>query len=182
MNDTEALEKPIINHPGKVINSYRKEEVVKDLIRDEETTYQLADKYGVSQPRISQIKSENREIIEQKKAELIKLLPSVVDTARTDVNTNKRLSNYIALDFKAVDKDLVALKTSLDKTNLNILKLASEDGVGIFPTNTIRFGDDNSQHLTVVSPAFQQFLDFQSNNQDNSQVIDTQGDNVDDDK
>lgn len=150
---------------------------------------EVAKKHGISEGRVSQIKSENKEIIERKKAELISMLPSVVDTVRTDINTNKRLSQHIALDFKAVDKDLVALKTSLDKTNLNILKIASEDGVGIFAGNTIHIGDNN-QHNYVIPPVIQAWIDAQSCNTydqdgnlvDNTQAVDTQGDTVDNDK
>ncbi len=84
----------------------------------------VAKKYNVTDGRISQIKKANKELIEAKKQELLSQLPTVVDTVKTDLNTNNRLSKHIALDFTAANSDIVALKNSLDKTNLNILKIA----------------------------------------------------------
>lgn len=40
------------------------------------------------------------------------------------------------------------------------LKIA--EGTGVLKSNTIQFGDDNSQHLTVMSPSYQAFIDFQN--------------------
>ncbi len=148
---------------GILSNPKSKEAILNDIAS--KSNGDVAKKYDLTTGRISQIKSENIEIINQKKAELIKLLPSVVDTVRTDVNTNQRLSKHIALDFKSITPEQISLKNTLDKTNVNVLKLASEDGVSIFPSNTMfRFGDDNSQHITVISESFQRFLDWQNDN------------------
>ena len=155
---------------GILSNTTSRESILNDIAS--KSNGDVAKKYNLTTSRISQIKKANQEIIEQKRQELISTLPSVIDTVKTDINTNQRLSKHIALDFTKISTEHIALKNNLDKTNLNLLK-----AVDIFPSNTmVRIGDDNSQHLTVISPAFQQFLDFQN---DNPKVVDTQGDNID---
>lgn len=155
---------------GILSNPKTKEAVLNDIAT--KSNGDCSRKYNLTSGRISQIKRENQDIIEQKRQELIATLPSVIDTVKTDISTNQRLSKHIALDFTQTTTEQIALKNNLDKTNLNLLK-----AVDIFPSNTmVRIGDDNSQHLTVISPAFQQFLDFQT---DNPKVVDTQGDNID---
>lgn len=140
-----------------------KEAILNDIAS--KSNGDVAKKYNLTTGRISQIKSENIEIINQKKTEIIKLLPSVVDTIKSDVSANQKLSKRIDIDPYNVDSNKIALKNTLDKTNVNILKIANEDDVGIFPSNTMyNFGDDNSQHLTVISESYQKYLDFQNDN------------------
>jgi predicted transcriptional regulator len=86
-----------------------------------------------------------RKIREEKKADLLSRI------ALGDEVDNKTMYQ----DVDSIEKFLARQ----DKSGLIIAK-----GVGILDTNTIRFGDDNSQHLTVISPSYQKFLDFQNNN------------------
>ena len=53
--------------------------------------------------------------------------------------------------------------TRQDRTANAILR-----GVGILDSNTIHFGDNNIQENTVISASFQQFIDFQSSQHDNT--------------
>ena len=94
MNETAVLEpEPVTKQPNKIITPNHKEEILNELAK-ETSQYQLAETYKISQSRISQIKKENEVLITNKKAELIKLLPSVVDTVRTDIN-NLRVIHII---------------------------------------------------------------------------------------
>ncbi len=66
-----------------------------------------------------------------------------------------------------------------DRSGLDIAK-----STGILESNTIRFGDDNTQNI-VISPAYQQFIDFQVKQEhlatDKPLTIDTQGHTIDSD-
>ncbi len=144
MTNNATLEKS----SNKVINSYSKEQIINDLVKEVPQTA-IAKQNNISQPRIHQIKKANQAIIDQKKQELIALLPSVVDTVKNDVNTNNRLSKHIALDFTKTTTEQIALKNSLDKTNLNLLRIT-----GISPSQALinyNLTQDNRTQTTVIS-------------------------------
>lgn len=148
MNEnTVVLERPASTNPKILTSPYAKEQLLNDIATKRVTD--VAKQYNVSHPRISQIKAENKILIDQKKAELLKLIPNVVETVRDDVNTNSRLSKHIALNFTAVTSEQIALKNSLDKTNVNLLKIA---GV-IQPQALINYNlnQDNRTQTTVIS-------------------------------
>ena len=173
----EVLEKTI----PKPITSYRKEQILDSLVR-EIPQRTIAGQHSISQPRISKINQENREVITQRKQQLISELPNIVDTIKDDVNTNKRLSRHIALDFTNIDSNLIALKNTLDKTNLNVLKIAREGEIGIFPTNALlnfqQFNQDNRQ--INIEPSIMGL--FSGGFKDSMEVVDMEEVSNDDDR
>lgn len=133
----------VIKRPNVLTDINTKNDIV-DRLSKEETNSSIARSYNVTQGRISQIKSENQAVIDKKKQELILQLPNIVESVRTDIETNNRLSRHISLDFTNINSDLISLKNTLDKTSLNVLKIAS-----IFPTNALlnfnQYNQDNRQ-------------------------------------
>ena len=172
MIETQAQIKPTINHPGRVLNSIHKEQIKDDLVK-QIPQREIATKFGVTQGRIHQIKKANENEIELKQQEIMAELPSVIETIKNDIDTNNKLSQDINKDYKQITPQQVSLKTVLDKNNVNVLKITR-----ILDSNTIQYGDTNIQNNTVVSPAFQSYIDYQSNNPD---VVDTKGDTIDGD-
>lgn len=153
---TEIVDKPKINYPGRVITTILKEEVINDLVK-EVPQREIASKFGVTQGNISHIKKANEDKIEAKQQEIIDELPTIVETIKTDIDTNKKISSDLNKDYESATSRTINLKSNLDKTNVNVLKIAR-----ILDTNTIQFGDDNSQHVTVISASYQKFIDFQN--------------------
>ncbi len=162
---TQLLEKPLSTQP-KINAPYQKEEILNRLAVNEPHR-SIARDFNVSHPRITQINKENKEVIDQKKQELIKQLPNIVDSVKADIETNNRLSKHISLDFTSVDSNLIALKNTLDKTNVNILKIA-----GIFPSQALlnfnQYNQDNRQ--VNVEPSIMGL--FSGGFKDSMEVID----------
>ncbi len=160
------------------INSYQKNEII-DKLALEIPQRTIAKQYNAHQPNISKINSENKAEVDKRKQALQALAPNILEEFKYDCLTSIELSKHLYRPLEYTNKtalqdnqDIIAHKNSLRTQKVKIL-----ENTGIFDANAMfRFGDDNSQHITVVSPAFQQYIDYQSNN---PQAIDTKGDNVD---
>ncbi len=155
----------------KLANPCTKMEIINRLATNESSN-QIAKDYDVSGQRIRQIRKENQELIEQKAQELLKNLHNIIETAKHDINISKRISKIIAncKDHELIDKlkevkDILGFKQLTNKLSADILR-----AFGILPANTMGvviqniYGDDNSQNITVISPSYQKFLDFQADN------------------
>ena len=180
MNENDSnvavLEKPA-KQPNKIITPCHKEEILNELAK-ETSQYQLAETYKISQSRISQIKKENEALVANKKAELIKLLPSVVDVVTDDLAANKLLSKRIRMNPYNVDSEKVALKNTLDKTSVNLLKIA-----GIFPSQAmINFNqhNDNRTQTTVISDNVLGLFHSHARELIDAEVVDANGDTTND--
>ncbi len=167
----DLLEKPLTTNPK--INHCHKKEIIDRLVM-EEPQRSIAKSYGISQNRIHQINKANQPLIQQKKQEILETLPDVVHTVKTDVNTNKRLSQHIALDFRYVTPELVSLKSVLNKTNDTVLKIASHDDKGILPSRTplINLTQDNRTQTTVISDNVLNLFSNHAESLVDSEVID----------
>ncbi len=188
-SNVAVLEKPIHNKKpiNQVLKGYTERE--KHIInRNAEGISQtiIANELNISQPAVSKqlLKPEIKELSQRlrealQKRHVHKFIARVTKAEKMASKVNDYalgLSDDNPTRYESIE-DQEKFLARMDKTGLAIAK-----GVGILDTNTIRFGDDNSQNITVVSPAFQQYIDYQSNNPDNTQAIDTKGDNVDDDE
>lgn len=159
---TEVLERP-----QKLTDLNTKTDIINRLANEEPGTH-IARSYGVDRSRISQIKTANEELINKKKAELISKLPSVIETVTKDVKTNHNLSTSFSenIDNLTVAEKL-QLKAQLDKTNVNILKIA-----GIFPSQALlNFNQYNQDNRTTNIEASIMSL-FSGGFSDSMQVID----------
>ncbi len=165
----EVLERP------RKINGIKTKVDIVNRLANEETNTSIARTYQVNHSRISQIKKENQGLIDQKKAELISKLPSVIETVTKDVKTNHRLSDSFSdnLDSLTVAERL-QLKAQLDKTSVNILKIS-----GIFPSQALlNFNQYNQDNRSVnIEPSIMGL--FSSGFNDSMQVVDmNEGDNT----
>ncbi len=152
------------------ITTHSKKAIVEKLALEIPQT-QIAKQHNLSQSRVSLINTENKEIIESRKKELQALTPSILEEFKHDCMISKELSlhlhrpkenkNETALKDNA---DIISYKKSLASTKIKIL-----ENTGILEANTIRFGDDHSQHLTI-SPSYQAFLDYQSNQEEIKEI------------
>lgn len=147
---------------GKLANPCAKAEIINRLAINESSN-QIAKDYNVSGQRIRQIKEENQELIEAKSQELLQNLPDIVETAKLDIQSNKELSKRIKESgMKYITKEELQFKTITNKLSADILR-----SVGVFPAQHPSFVfnqyNDNRQQ-EMISPAFQQFLDFQATN------------------
>ena len=157
----EGIERPNLKNP------YHKEQILNKIVASEPYR-SIAKDYGISHARISQIKKDNQELINQKKAELISKLPSVIETVTKDVKTNHRLSDNFSdnLDSLTISEKL-QLKAQLDKTNVNILKIAS-----IFPSQALlNFNQYNQDNRSVnIEPSIMGL--FSGGFKDSMEVVD----------
>ena len=156
-----------------------KKEVINKLAIGESQTG-IAKQVGVNQSTISRFKEKNEEIIEKEKSNLIGLLPTAREYAQKRLHTGKRLADIEADENRPnttiykEPKDVISAQKDIHKMATNILQIS-----GILSPNTIHLGDDNSQNITI-SPSYQAFLDFQSNNlPDTTQPVDEVSDNGD---
>ncbi len=149
---------------GKLANPCTKAEIINRLAINESSN-QIAKDYDVSGQRIRQIRKENQEKINEIASKLVQEnLPDVYETVRNDVQTMKGISEKAKENVEKVTDKEMQYKKDNNRTNENIFR-----SVGIFPAQHPSFVfnqyNDNSQHNTVISPAFQQYLDF-SNGKD----------------
>ena len=137
-----------------------RQEVIHKLAVGEPQTG-IAKRLGVNQSTISRFKEKNEERIEKARHEIIaENIDGIQEGIKNDIENNKKLS----IEFKEssnITSEKVAYKSSVQK---NIIKPLLEK-VGIYPSNTIHIGDDNSQNITI-SPAFQDYIDFQNSRND----------------
>ncbi len=168
---------------GKLANPCAKAEII-DRLATNESSNQIANDYNVSGQRIRQIKKENLELIEQKTQELLSNLPDIVETAKHDINISKRISKNIAnsKDHELIDKlkevkDILQFKQLTNKLSADILR-----ALGIFPAQSQSLVIQNlyqdQRQQTVITPEFQEFLDFKAKN---AKPIDMQEDVESDD-
>ncbi len=128
-----------------------KDKVVKMLAVGEPQT-SIAKQIGVNQSTVSRFANQDEAIkaIEEEKLKLAEVIPDAVQNVKDLVK-----------EMPAIPKDDIKRRELSYKATKDVLK-----AVNVFPSpqyaNNIY--NDNSQHNTVISPALQQFIDFQSNN------------------
>lgn len=147
-----------LNKPSVYVKHHQKDDIINRLAL-KEPQRKIAKDHNITQSCVSLIKKRNEDRVLQVQQELISdNLDNIRDSIRIDVENNKSLSNEFK-DSSNITSDKVSLKTSTQK---NIIKPLLEK-VGIFNTNTMQahFGDTNIQN-NIVTPDYQSFLDFQS--------------------
>ncbi len=128
-----------------------KQEVIHKLAVGESQT-SIAEQVGVNQSTISRFanKDEAQILIEEEQLKLVEVLPDAVQNVKDLVK-----------EMKDIPKDDIKRRELSYKASKDVLKATN-----VFPSPQYAHNiyNDNSQNNTVISPAFQQFLDFQSNN------------------
>ncbi len=128
-----------------------KDKVVKMLAVGEPQT-SIAEQVGVNQSTISRFanKDEAQILIEEEQLKLVEVLPDAVQNVKDLVK-----------EMKGIPKDDIKRRELSYKASKDVLKATN-----VFPSPQYAHNiyNDNSQNNTVISPAFQQFTDFQSNN------------------
>ncbi len=157
----------------KLANPCAKAEIINRLATNESSN-QIAKDYNVSGQRIRQMKKENEDLINAIAQKIIQEnLSDIYETIKLDVQTTKKIAEKANEDIESVTEKEFEYKKAHNRTNENLLR-----SVGIFPAQHPSFVfnqyNDNSQHNTVISPAFQKFIDFQA-----SQPLDQNGDIID---
>ncbi len=147
----------------KLANPCTKAEIINRLATNESSN-QIAKDYNVTGQRIRQMKKENEDLINTIAQRLIQEnLPDIYETVRNDVCTMKRISEKAKENIEKVTEKEMQYKKDNNRTNENIFR-----SVGIYPAQHPSFVfnqyNDNSQHNTVISPAFQKYIDFQAKN------------------
>ena len=112
------------------------------------------------------MKKENQEKINEITEKIVhENLPDIYETVNLDVKTMKRIAEKANEDIESITEREFEYKKAHNRTNENLLR-----AVGIYPAQnpSLVFNqyNDNSQQNTIISPAFQKFLDFQAS-QDN---------------
>ena len=128
-----------------------KDKVVKMLAVGEPQT-SIAGQVGVNQSTVSRFANEEEAIktIEEEKLKLVEVLPDAVANVKLLVE-----------GMKDVPEDDVKKLGLCYKASTDVLKATN-----VFPSPQYGYNiyNDNSQTNTVISPAFQVFLDFQASN------------------
>ena len=130
---------------------HAKDKVAKMLAVGEAQT-KVAKQIGVDQSTISRFanKDEAQKLIEEEKLKLAEVIPDAVQNVKDLVG-----------EMKDIPKDDIKRRELSYKATTDALKATN-----VFPSpqyaNNIY--NDNSQHNTVITPAFQQFLDYQAMN------------------
>ncbi len=128
-----------------------KQEVVHKLAVGETQT-SIAKQVGVDQSTISRFanKDEAQALIEQEQIKLAEAVPDAVQNVKDLVE-----------EMKDIPKDDIKRRELSYKASKDVLKATN-----VFPSpqyaNNIY--NDNSQNNTIITPAFQAFLDFQAKN------------------
>ncbi len=157
----------VLERPKEQLNTIQREEILNSLTK-EIPQRQIASQYDTSQTTISRINRENKEVVDQRKQELLSQLPSVVESVTKDVQTNGKLSIDFSenIDNLTISEKL-QLKAQLDKTNVNILKIA-----GIFPSNALlNFNQYNQDNRSInIEPSIMGL--FSGGFKDSMEVVD----------
>lgn len=163
MNAPTILSHHTINEIAtKSVEGLSQKVIANDLDIHQTTVSKYSNK-----PEVKELTQRLRETLQQRHT--AKFIKRVVKNEKHI----SRLSDYalgLTNDNPTRYKDIQDIEKAIartDKTGLAILK-----GVGILDTNTIRFGDDNSVNVTV-SPAFQQFIDFRTNDNNGEEQLKT---------
>ncbi len=136
---------------SKLNNLPVKQEVIHKLAVGEPQT-SIAKQIGVDQSTISRFanKDEAQKLIEEEKQKLVEVLPDAVQNVKD-----------LVLEMKDIPKGDNKNRELSYKATTDVLKATN-----VFPSPQYaqNIYNDNSQQTTVISSAFQQFLDFQSKN------------------
>ncbi len=128
-----------------------KDKVTKMIAVGEPQT-SIAKQIGVDQSTISRFanKDEAQKLIEEEKTKLIEVLPDAVQNVKD-----------LVTEMKDIPKDDNKNRELSYKATTDVLKATN-----VFPSPQYaqNIYNDNSQQTTVISAAFQQFIDFQSKN------------------
>lgn len=175
--ELDIMNTATLEAPTKLpLNTYQKEDIINRLVLNEPQR-SIASDHDISQPSVSEIKKANETRIAILKEQLIKEnTDNIQESIRLDIENNKEISRKFK-ETGEIASELVAYKSATQK---NIIKPLLES-VGIYPSNTINYGDTNIQTNVVITESYQAFLDYQSTHQDNSgDIIDIDADNGDD--
>ncbi len=177
----------MIKTPEKPVNTKISQDTINEIVTSSvkgKTQTLIAKELGIKQNTVSKYinKPENIELSEILKERLKKKYVTLfVNRKIKDEQQALKLSDY-AYDPENVTNNTI-YKTA-DEIEKNLSRqdkcgLKISEGTGILDSNTMRTGDDYSQHITI-SPSYQAFLDFQSMQDDNKlQTIDVNGDTID---
>ncbi|MHC4270502.1 MAG: hypothetical protein ACYSWS_12170 [Planctomycetota bacterium] len=128
-----------------------KQEVIHKLAIGESQS-SIANQIGVYQSTVSRFanKDEAQKLIEEEKLKLAEMIPDAVQNVKDLVE-----------EMKDIPKDDIKRRELAYKATTDVLKATN-----VFPSPQYAHNiyNDNSQHNTVITPAFQQFLDFQAMN------------------
>ncbi len=128
-----------------------KDKVAKMIAVGEPQT-SIAKQIGVDQSTISRFanKDEAQKLIEEEKQKLVEVLPDAVQNVKD-----------LVLEMKDIPKGDNKNRELSYKATTDVLKATN-----VFPSPQYaqNIYNDNSQQTTVISAAFQQFIDFQSKN------------------
>ncbi len=128
-----------------------KQEVIHKLTIGEPQT-SIAEQVGVNQSTISRFTNKDaaQVLIEKEQLKLAEVLPDAVANVKSLVE-----------EMKGIPKDNIKRGALSYQAAKDVLKATN-----VFPSPQYAHNiyNDNSQHNTVISPAFQAFLDFQASN------------------
>lgn len=112
----------------------------------------IAEQVGVNQSTISRFANEEeaKKTIEEEKLKLAEVIPDAVQNVKDLVE-----------EMKGIPNDDIKRRTLLYQATKDVLKATN-----VFPSPQYAYNiyNDSSQHNTVISPAFQAFLNFQASN------------------
>ena len=161
--------------PSIKSNSLEELDIINRLAKGE-PQHSIAKDYNTQQSRISTLKSINKHKVEEAKQKLLRLIPDIVDTVQTDINTNQRLSKHIALDFTQTTSEQISLKNTLDKTNVNLLRVA-----GIIQSQALinynQYNQDNSKTVVIEPAVLNMFANHAKELVDNGDVVSIEPEN-----
>ena len=153
MND--VMDKPTKQHTK--ITSYQKEKIIHKIAR-EIPQRAIAKQHGITQPAVSDIKKANEVRVAEVKEELLaENLDNIQSSIKTDIENNNFISKNFNYTGEITTQD-IAYKSATQK---NIIKPLLES-IGIYPSNTIHYGDNNIQVNEIISPSFQAFMDYKA--------------------
>ena len=128
-----------------------KQKVIHKLAVGESQT-SIAEQIGVDQSTISRFANEDEAIkaIEEEKLKLAEVIPDAVQNVKDLVE-----------EMKGIPKDDIKRRELSYKATKDVLKATN-----VFPSPQYAHNiyNDNSQNNTIITPAFQKFLDFQNEN------------------
>ena len=114
---------------------------------------------GVNQSTISRFanKDEAQVLIEEEQLKLVEALPDAVQNVKDLVGA-----------MKGIPKDDIKRRELSYKATKDVLKATN-----VFPSPQYAHNiyNDNSEHNTVISPSYQAFIDFQSNQSNGEKML-----------
>lgn len=140
---------------SKLASIDTKKEVIERLAAGQ-NSIEISDMMDIPSSTIREFRRRNREEIEKRAAELIEVLPDIIDDAKQKIRLNRKLTNYIENPEKnsndtALQKipDILQFQYQVSKIQDNVLK-----SVGILPSQSPSFifnqiNQDNSKSVVV---------------------------------